>query len=497
MMRKQYNKSYTSAMFLGMWRYRRFHVSYFLAWFAAGILAGLLVGRQFDVEPQASLIAAMLVLVLGAFRSRRWWGVIAIIVAGGIGGVIRGSGVDAEYGRYELLIGRTVTIEGVMSGDAQRTNGGRQKITLTRISAERSEYVGEIFATVYGDAELKRGDRVTLRGTIREGFASYAAALSGGKVISVARSADTIRDIRERFASTVRAVIVEPIASLGLGFVVGQRSTLPDTLDEQLKVVGLTHIVVASGYNLTILVRFMMRLLSRHSRYLALASSLVMITLFVLFSGFSPSMNRAVVVTVLGLLAWYVGRRFHPVLLLMYVAAATAFVKPMYVWSDLGWYLSFFAFAGILIVAPLVVAYLYKRRAPSSFEQLVTETLSAEIMALPLIAFAFGTVPVLGLIANVLVAPFIPAAMALTALTGALGFVFIPLAAILALPTMVLIGYMVAVVEWLAGLSFAQYIADIGLAGILLWYIVVISLCLAARHKTGYDFRARDRRLEV
>lgn len=484
-------------MFLDMWHYRRFHVSYLVAWFAAGILVGLLIGKRIDVTPHAGLIATMLALMLGSLRSRRWWSVIAIFVAGGIGGTLRGSSVEAAYQSYIPLLGKSVTVVGVMDGDAQHAQGGRQKITLTRISIEKSAYVGEIFATVYSDAELKRGDRVTLRGSVREGFASYAAALSGGKIVTITRSPDAIRDIRERFASTVRSVVVEPIASLGLGFVVGQRSTLPDTLDEQLKVVGLTHIVVASGYNLTILVRFMMRLLSRHSRYLALVSSLVMISLFVLFSGFSPSMNRAVVVTVLGLLAWYVGRRFHPVLLLTYVAAATAYVKPMYVWSDLGWYLSFFAFAGILIVAPLVVTYLYRRRKPSSFEQVVVETLSAEVMALPLIAFAFGTVPVLGLIANVLVGPFIPAAMALTALTGTIGFAFMPVASALAIPTMILIGYMVAVVEWLANLPFAQYMADIGLLTIVAWYMVVIGLCVIAHRKTGYDFRARDRRLEV
>lgn len=490
-------KSYTKAMSWDIWRYRRFHVSYLLAWFAAGMLVGLVVGKELVVPIHAGLVAAILALMLGSLRSRRWWGVGAIAVAGILLGSIRGSSVGVSYQAYDSLVGKAIAVEGIMSGDAQQAARGQQRLTLSHVQVGGSQYVGEVFATVYSDADLKRGDRVKIEGTIREGFASYAAGLSGGEIVAISRGSDVIRDVRERFADSLRVVVIEPIASLGLGFVVGQRSTLPDTLDEQLKVVGLTHIVVASGYNLTILVRFMMRLLSRHSRYLALAGSLVMILLFVLFSGFSPSMNRAVVVTVLGLLAWYVGRRFHPLLLIIYVAAATAYINPMYVWSDLGWYLSFFAFAGILIVAPLAMAYAYRRRPPSSFEQLVIETLSAEVMALPLIAFAFGTVPVLGLIANVLVGPFIPAAMALTALTGAIGMIATSFASVLALPTMILIGYMIAVVEWLAELPFAQHMLDIGVGAIVAWYVFVAGLGVWIRYKTGYDFRTRDRRLEV
>lgn len=484
-------------MVLGAWRYQRFHVSYLLVSFAVGLLAGLFLGRSFYVAIDAGVLIIIFALMLGGLRSRRWWAVGAMLLAGSISGVMRGSHVESQYQSYGAYVGKTTIVKGVMTGDAQQAGGGRQRLAISRIEMEGRSYPGEVFVTIYGSNELKRGDFVEVSGVVREGFASYGAAISAAKILHIERGPNVIRDIRERFAATIRELLIEPISSLGLGFVVGQRSALPDKLDEQLKIVGLTHIVVASGYNLTILVRFMMRLLSRHSRYLALVSSLIMILLFVLFSGLSPSMNRAVLVTVLGLLAWYVGRRFHPLLLLMYVAAATAVFNPMYIWSDLGWYLSFFAFAGILIVAPLVTAYLYRRRSPSSFEQLVLETLCAEVMALPLIAFAFGTIPVFGLASNVLVAPFIPAAMAFVAAAGVAGMVLHSLAAVLALPAMILIGYMVAVVEWIARLPMAQYEFDLGLWMIVLWYLLVTSICLFARYRTSYDFRRRDERLEV
>lgn len=480
-----------------MLRYKRFHISYSIAFAAVGILFGLVIGRGIDGLQITPLLLVSLILLLGAFKSNRWWALIAALGAGLLLGAARGSAVEDSYAVYGKYIGQSVQLTGTLSGDPQITSSKQQRFTVSNIRLGEQQLEGEVFVSTYDDKHIKRGDRILFSGKIRQGFAAYGAAINSAKLHKIERQPNFIRDTRERFSEALRLHVAEPMASLGLGFVVGQRSTLPDSLDEQLKIVGLTHIVVASGYNLTILVRFMMRVLSRRSRYLALVCSLAAIILFVLFSGFSPSMNRAVIITTLGLLAWYVGRRFHPAFLILYVAAVTSFYNPMYIWADLGWYLSFFAFAGILIVAPLIIRFFYRRQEPNSFVQLVIETLSAEVMALPLIAFAFSTFPVFGLLANVLVGPFIPAAMALTAITGAMSMIIQPLGAILAFPSTILIAYMVAIVEWLASVPWAQYNFHIGLGHLLVWYSTLFAAIVFVVKKVGYDFRARDRKLEI
>ncbi|HEX8390501.1 MAG TPA: ComEC/Rec2 family competence protein [Candidatus Saccharimonadales bacterium] len=478
------------------WRYQRFHVSYLLGWLCAGLLIGLMLGRHVGVSNTAGLLLIGLMLLLGGFRSARWYAVPMIVLAGCSLGWLRGQAVSTDYQRYDERVGQHVQLRGTLATDP-KLQSGRQAVALSAITIGGRSYPGDVYATMYTNVGLKRGDTVTINGKMRAAFASYGAAITASKLERVERPINVIRDIREQFAAAVRAHVLEPMASLGLGFVVGQRSTLPASLDDQLKIVGLTHIVVASGYNLTILVRFMMRLLARHSRYLALLGSGLLITGFVLFSGFSPSMTRAVIVTGLSLLAWYVGRRFQPVLLIGYVAAGTAVWDPMFVWSDLGWYLSFFAFAGVLIIAPLLLKTLYRKRNPSPPEQLVFETVSAEVMALPLVAISFGTIPVFALLANVLVAPFIPAAMVLTALTGVTGWLNETIGSLVGMPTTVLIAYMIAVVQWLAELPSAQVELDLGLLAVVGWYGVLGLLAIIAWRRTGYDFRQRDTQLEV
>lgn len=469
-------------------RYHRFHASYLLFALSVGVLVGLVLGRVQGLSPDVFYVIAI-VLFFGAFRSRRWWTLVVMIVAGSLLGYMRGAAYAQSLSIYDDYIGTTQTLQGRVISDAQDTEKGSTQFTLGQVKVDDVSHPGEIYITTAGRSQLKRGDHVVLTGMVREGFANFTASISYAKVEQIARPDDVVRDVREKFASVIRTLVLEPMASLGLGFVVGQRSTLPATLDEQLKVVGLTHIVVASGYNLTILVRFMMRLLARHSRYLAFVGSLGLMVLFVSFSGFSPSMSRAVAVTTLALMAWYVGRRFHPVFLLAYVAAGTALINPMNIWSDLGWYLSFFAFAGVLVVAPLLAAWLYRKRQPSSVELLILETMSAELMALPLIALSFGTIPVFGLIANVLVAPFIPLAMVLTALTGIVGMVSLSLGSFAAVPMTIVIAYIVAIVQWLSAVSWAQLQVDLPLALVVFWYVVVGLCCVLIVRKTGYSFR--------
>lgn len=475
---------------IGYWQYRRFHVSYLFGWLALGLLVGLLSAQVIRLEAGWLMVVITVAILLPALRSRRWWAVVMVVIAGVIVGLGRGTDYSEQGGKYDSLIGKQLAITGVITTDPQDSGRGSQTFQLGGVEVESMKLPGEIYVATVSKTKIKRGDTPTIKGKLKEGFATYHGSMSFATISSVSRGPNIIRDVRERFSESVRRFVVEPMASLGIGFVVGQRSSLPQDLDEQLKIVGLTHIVVASGYNLTILVRFARRLLARHSRYLAFALSIILMLTFVAFSGLSPSMNRAVVITGLSLLAWYYGRRFHPLLLIVYVAAGTAIWNPVYVWADLGWYLSFFAFGGVLIVAPLITTLLFKQNKPPSVLQLVIETLSAELMTLPLIALVFGTLPTFGVLANILVGPVIPFAMLATAIAGITGMIAPAFAPLMAVPASVIIGYVVAVVEWLSRVDWAQLHAAFTLPLALVWFAIVAVSSIFIWHRRKYNFRS-------
>ena len=113
----------------------------------------------------------------------------------------------------------------------------------------------------------------------------------------------------------MQTALPEPNASFGLGILVGQRNNLPTELYQQMIMVGLVHIVAVSGYNLTILVRAVGRL-KLFSKYQQLILSLLVIAAFLLVTGFSASIVRAAIVSTLGLIAWFYGRKPQPIVIL-------------------------------------------------------------------------------------------------------------------------------------------------------------------------------------
>jgi len=242
----------------------------------------------------------------------------------------------------------------------------------------------------------------------------------------------------------------EPQASFGLGLLVGQRTNLPANIINQLTAVGLVHIVAVSGYNLTILVRSAQRLKLR-SKYQITLLSLALVGSFLLVTGFSASIVRAAVVSSLGLWAWYYGRAIKPVLIIAFAAALTAIANPFYIWSDIGWYLSFLAFFGVLVIAPLIVKQFFKK-TPKLLTLVLIETLSAELMTLPLVMMIFGQMSLIALVANLLVVPLIPAAMLLAAIAAAAGAVMPLYAGWLAWPARYLLTYILDLVHMLANI---------------------------------------------
>lgn len=221
-------------------------------------------------------------------------------------------------------------------------------------------------------------------------------------------------------------------------------------------------------------------------------SAAAMISAFVLITGFSPSMSRAALVAGLSLLVWYFGRRIHPLVLLPVSAAITVLLNPSFIWGDIGWYLSFASFAGILLLAPVVRHALWgERKEIGTFRSIVLETMSAQLATLPIIAFVFGQYSPLALPANLLILPLVPLAMLLTFVAG-IGSLILPMMAhIFGFPAYVVLRYMTTITDWLAALPWAQGAIHFGtyalVGGYAMLTLVIIWLWRRTRHSFYRD----------
>ncbi len=423
--------------------------------FLFAVCIGLFIGR-FKLEVLSILFFASLISVAISVKKQGWFLAIACVVAGLTLGMWRGSSYAHQIARYNYYFDKRITVTGTVIDDPGYDISKQTEFHIGEVSTGTSELPGKIRVRALGIGQVGRGDSVRASGTLRRTIGtSRQGALSFADVTILHKNTSWVEALRSRFFAAVYSSLPEPQASLGIGYLVGVRSSLPPDFALALSVVGLTHIVAVSGYNLTIIVQFVKRLFESRSAYQTVFFSVALIAGFIVVTGMSPSILRAAIISGLSLLAWYFGRRFSPVLLILLGAVMTAFFTPLYIWGDVGWYLSFLAFTGVLLLAPIIVHYM-GRFSSNVLVAILIETLCAQALTMPYISVIFGRVSVISPLANLLVIPFIPLAMFLVFLTGVVGMVAPVLALWVAVPAKALMTFTVWIVEHLSRVPWAQ-----------------------------------------
>lgn len=433
-----------------------------------------------------------------------------MIIAGVIIGLARGGAVEAELNQYDQFVGDEAVIKGELVEDAKldgsRLVGGLKDITVV-LNEQTLDVVGKVWFSVDGvDRTLKRHDQIVIQGLMDNGFGNYAATIQSGKIVAVDGDNRTqIDEVRDTFNGALSQVVEPDKLGLAMGILTGQQTNISTATEDVFAAASLTHILVASGYNLTVLVRFVRRLLAKRSRLVALILSSTVVVLFAMVTGSSASMNRALIVSLTSLALWYVGRKIHPVVMLLAIAALTAMLDPTMIWGDLGWYLSFASFAAVIIVAPLLMDLLggldgavndsqsVRQRIKSivsSVKQVAVETISVQLITTPLILLFMSNTSLTGLITNIIVLPILPLTMLATFVAG-LSSIVLPMsiAGIVAVPSNLLLGIISGIASWgsdLPGNNIEYQPTLVAVAG---YYTILLVTMVVIKLWTGHDYR--------
>ncbi len=265
--------------------------------------------------------------------------------------------------------------------------------------------------------------------------------------------------IKKKMLATINRALPEPHASLLAGILIGAKKGLPDDVMEQFNRVGLTHIIAISGYNITLVIRFVLILAPwvwinrRHAIWLMIPC----IGIFVILVGGQASVIRAALFGIIGALAYTIGRAQSMTNALLLTAGLMVAVNPWILRYDVGFQLSFLATAGLVYISPL-----FESRGTGflhGMKEIVIATFSATIATLPLVLFIFGRLSVISIIANVFVVPLTPFVMAIggiVTLMTSLVSLDVQTLAYVSFPAWVLLEYVLRVVEFFSSWRYAS-----------------------------------------
>ncbi len=228
--------------------------------------------------------------------------------------------------------------------------------------------------------------------------------------------------IKRGFVTNLNRTLGEPHAALAAGLVVGEKSALGPQLLEDFRTVGLIHIVVLSGFNITIVADALRRMLSPLPRVWGIMIGGVGMLLFGILVGGGATVVRSCFMASLALFADLVRRDYNVVRALLFAALIMLIQNPLILLHDPSFQLSFLATLGLILLASSIEKRLTWIPEKFGMRGTVASCFATQIFVSPFIFYMMGQLSIIGVVVNILVLPFISITMLAIFLTGAIGF---------------------------------------------------------------------------
>ncbi len=249
------------------------------------------------------------------------------------------------------------------------------------------------------------------------------------------------------FTTVINGYLPEPHASLLNGIIFGTPLKTSRLFYDQLRIVGLLHIVVLSGMNITILATIIGTVTRFFSKSISVLLTILTIILFILFVGPQASIIRAGLMGIFTLVAMLFGRKDIALYSLFLSGIFIAIFWPQWL-STISFQLSYGATLGIILFG--------QTKSTSELWKELKITLAAQVLTVPIILHYFRQISLISPLANLLIAPVIPPLMIFGFLTAILGKIHFALGLLPAYISYGLLSCMVIVVQWLAKIPFAS-----------------------------------------
>ncbi|MCU1362101.1 MAG: comEC [Ilumatobacteraceae bacterium] len=366
---------------LGVWSVGR----WWLLAMAAGSLVAVL--RQVGVPLRRDLVVAAFVLlsVGGAVSARSW----AAAVPRTLGSFQGWATLESDPESFGVGVRAVLDIEG-QRFDATVYGAGRRRLQA-RQAGERIEVQG---VRQLGKAPWAR--RAQVRHVVGDLTVQRVGAWSEGTELSMASNR-----LRIALRTSADGSMSDDQAALFTGLVIGDDTRQPDTMIDDFRMSGLSHLTAVSGQNVAFVLAVVGVGLRRLPRWSRLAATVGVIAWFVVLTRVEPSVLRAGTMAALSAVAFALGRERTATRTLGLALIMLVLIDPLLVWS-VGFWLSVGATFGVSAIAPLVESRLH---GPAWLTAPLSITIGAQIGVLLPSWLVFHRMPVVGIGANLLAVP--------------------------------------------------------------------------------------------
>ena len=421
---------------------------------------------------------------------------------------------------FESQVGQKVDFSGQIIDEPDiRENGQKltvapQGLALGSLKA-RPFSATEILVTTDFEQDFKYGDQINFSGKLAkpENFITdqgkefdyinylkkdgilYVMNYPKIKIVS-SNNGDPLKaelfSLKEKFLAKVNFVIPSPENLFMGGLILGEKSSFNQAMTQSFINTGTIHIVALSGYNVTIVAEWIMKLFSFLPKNLGIGVGILAILLFILMTGGSSTAIRAGIMATLALVARATGRNYDIARALILAGALMIFFNPLLLVYDVSFQLSFMATVAVIFLSPKIEKYFLWVTEKFGLRDIVSVTTAAYLFVMPFILYKMGNLSLVALPANVLILPFIPLTMLLGFLTGFAGLIWYFLAVPVGYITYLFLHYELGVISFFSNLPFAAFfMSDFPLVLTLLIYAYFIYRLFSRSIKKFFEFPSK------
>lgn len=307
----------------------------------------------------------------------------------------------ASIPRYKegqkLRITSTLTSEPSIYGNRQRFSAANLTVWLPRFP------------------EVHYGDRVVVEGEVHENTLSKAV------LVDQSQTSNILITLKENLVGFWQRTLPEPHASLVAGIVLGYKSSLSQEFRDALRSTGTSHVVVASGMNVTFVAAFLISVTTKLiKRRKAIIFSILGIITYCIITGLEAPIVRAAIMSILTFTGQVTGRVVNSLRMLVISALVMLIIKPLWI-TDVGFLLSFFSTFSLILFGTKVSSRL--QFVPGIFRESISTSLAAQVGSAPILFVTFGRLNILSPVINALVLWVIPFIMIIGIVGGLVGLV--------------------------------------------------------------------------
>ena len=473
---------------------------------ACGALAA---GVALALRTPISYILVFLLLALGIallfFKRAHGYALLigVILVAVGVGSArtnyslqqLQAQTLPNFIGTKVALVGRVVE-DPVVSDTMTR-------VVLDDISIDAQKVSGKLLVTLPVDVSVSYGDQLYVQGKLKApeafetatgrmvDYPNYLRAQGIQTQMSYAKLLDkkearwslvgALYGLKHLFKHSLDRLFPQPDNTLLQGVLIGEKAGISQELTNAFVQSGLVHIVVLSGYNISIVADAMFRVLGFLPRAFQFGIGGVMMLLFALMTGAGAATVRALVMALIALLARYLKRPHLALRALAVAAGGMVLWNPLALFYDSSFILSVLATFGLITLSPWVeqlmmhkLPRLVLRTLGEEVRSILASTIAVEMYVVPALLYFSGVLSLFSLPANALVLPLMPITMLFGFLAGTLGLLHPLLGLIPAFIADVLLKWALLVVATIAAIP----LSSITFAQLSPWLLVPIYIPL-------------------